>query len=368
MGSNQARDIAFVLEEGFKGGGAERVALHLISFWVSQGRTIRLITTTGSDEDFYAMPKGVERITLPAIRAAPGSRGATLVINIWRTLALRAVLKAVPSPVIISFLTVPNIRTIVASFGLGKRVVVSERNDTSRQRHHWLWTSLRRSCYRFADVVTANSSVALDAMARYVDSTKLALVPNPVIVPAESAHPGSSQMVLTVGRLSAPKNQQFLIAAFAGTGGDRGEWSLEICGGGPEEAYLHGVIQELGLESKVVLHGQVVRPDPYYQAAGMFVLTSIYEGTPNVLLEAMAYGLPCIVPDNLTGALAYIDEGVTGLVYDHGDGSDLTRKMSVLMGDPEMRAKLGAAARERVRDCSIDRVAGVWDALLVARP
>jgi GalNAc-alpha-(1->4)-GalNAc-alpha-(1->3)-diNAcBac-PP-undecaprenol alpha-1,4-N-acetyl-D-galactosaminyltransferase len=367
IGSNRVTDIAFLLEEGFKGGGAERVALNLISHWVAQGRTVRLITTTEAGEDFYVVPDGVDRITLPAIQKAPGGRGATLMVNIWRTFALRAVLKQLPSPVVISFLTVPNIRTIVACCGLGKRVIVSERNDTSRQRHHWLWTSLRRICYRFADVVTANSAGALEDMGRYVDSTRLAFVPNPITVPAERAHPASYQTVLTVGRLSAQKNQRMLIEAFAGIAGDRGEWTLEICGRGPEEACLRGAIRELGLEGKVVLHGQVPRPDPYYLAAGVFVLTSIYEGTPNVLLEAMAYGLPCIVPDNLTGALAYIDDGVTGLVYDHEDFSDLSRKMSALMVDPEMRAKIGAAARERMRDCSIDRVAGVWDALFVAR-
>lgn len=355
-------DISFVLDGGLKGGGAERVALNLISFWVADGRKVRLITLTGPEEDFYVMPRGVERIVLGGVKPS-ASKLDGLVSNIKRVLRLRAVIKRQPSPVVISFLTIPNIKTILACLGLGKKVIVSERIDTSKEKQLCVWLFLRRVLYRFADVVTANSKVALDDMAKYVASSMLAFVPNPVVIPAKPATPDCSQKILTVGRIEAQKNQAFLVKAFAGMGERSCGWTLEVCGKGKKEHALRALIRELKLEKRVFLQGQVSDLDVHYQAAGIFVLPSIYEGTPNALLEAMAYGLPCVIPDNLPGALAHIENGITGVIFEHGNANDLENKIQMLIHDPFLRNKIGTAARERMRAYSPQHVAVIWDEL-----
>ncbi len=65
---------------------------------------------------------------------------------------------------------------------------------------------------------------------------------------------------------------------------------------------------------------------------------------PNTLLEAMAHGLPCIVPDSLPGALQYVDQEVSGLIYRFGDTEDLARCIARLMTDPRLRVRLGQKA------------------------
>ena len=93
-------------------------------------------------------------------------------------------------------------------------------------------------------------------------------------------------------------------------------------------------------------------------------MASAYEGTPNALLEAMAHGLPCVVPDDVPGALTLVEDGVTGRTFRGNDAGHLAAVIASLMADAEARARLGAAARARVADCSITRVIDDLNALI----
>lgn len=356
------QDIAFVLDAGFSAGGAERVAATLITGWINEGRKVTLITMRGVDKDVYQSPIGMDRIVLGGPRP-PANKFAALVMNLGDVIRLRRVLKQLRAPVIISFLTIPNIRTVLAASTLGKRVIISERIDTTREKQFWFWHTMRRLVYRFASVVTANSHVALDSMSAYVPSRKLSYVPNPVVIPKHSATPEDSHLILNVGRLVFQKNQALLIEALACLGHRIQDWSAEVLGGGPEEDRLRSQIQALGLEDRIHLRGVVPDPGPYYRAAAMFVLTSRYEGTPNAMLEAMAHGLPCLVPDDLPGAIQFIEDGFCGLTFTSGDAADLAAKIVVLMGNPPLRKKLGDSARTRMQDLSLEKVLSVWEGL-----
>ena len=97
-------------------------------------------------------------------------------------------------------------------------------------------------------------------------------------------------------------------------------------------------------------------PNPYYESASIFVLPSIYEGTPNALLEAMAHGLPCIISDTLPGALEIVKNGVNGLVFQSGNEIDLAKKLKMLIEDSDLRKELGFAARNSIKSFNPDRI------------
>lgn len=364
--NNNKSDITFVLDAGFSGGGAARVAVNLVKFWVDDGRTVKLITLRGPEDDFYSVPAGVERIVLGRVERSP-NKLVGLLRNIPRILRLRQAIREAGAPVVVSFLTTSNVRTVIACIGLGKRVIISERNDISRQRHTWPWSLLRRLVYRYTDVVTANSDVALAAMMSYVPRGKLAFVPNPVVLPDRQATPERSTKILNVGRLVPQKNQALIIDALTYLGDGGGVWTIEVLGEGPEQPNLTALLRARGMTERVSLRGWITDPSPYYLSAGIFVLPSLYEGTPNVLLEAMAYGLPCVVADCLPGALEHVEEGATGLVFRGGDAADLAEKLAILMTEPKLRARLGAAARERMRAFTPERVMTAWDAVILGR-
>lgn len=354
--------IAVVIDS-MTSGGAQRVVAHLVSAWIADGRSVDLITFAGRDQDFYALPSEV-------VREVVGGRGnstnplAAIIANGRRILRLRRALRASESSVVLSFITSMNVLTILAGFGLGKRIVVSERNDPVRQDPGRIWRTLRRWTYRWAGAVTANSDHAVAVMAAYVPREKLATVPNPVHLPQKQASPAKSSAILNVGRLVPQKGQADILTAFADVVRKRQSWRLTILGEGTCRQSLAKQAMSLGLQKLCQLPGNVPDPSGHYRSAAVFVLASRYEGTPNTLLEAMAHGLACIVPDCLPGALEHVEDGVSGVVYRAGEDSELARCMAILMDDPALRARLGAAARERMGKLSPDYVLRRWDEVL----
>ncbi|MEX2601287.1 MAG: glycosyltransferase family 4 protein [Balneolaceae bacterium] len=357
---NSVHEITFVLG-GLSGGGAERVAVHLIHEWIRRGRKVNLITMGGEEEDHYPLPGNVHRVVIGR-ESASGNKWAGLLRNVRQVYRLRKTVQCFPSsPIVLSFLTRINVITILACIGTGKKIVVSERSDTALQNHGWPWHWLREKFYRRADVVTANSIPGLDGMRAYVSGGKLKRVPNPVFLPERRASPGRSTRILHVGRLAPVKQQGLLIEAFGRLKETHPEWSLDILGDGEEREALEREIGHRNLKGRVLLHGHVDDPSDYYHRAALFVLASRYEGSPNALLEAMAHGVPAVVPDNLPGALEFVTDGETGLVYKHGDVKDLAEKMASCMDNQLLRTNLGAAARESVKEYTIDTIADVWD-------
>jgi glycosyltransferase involved in cell wall biosynthesis len=354
------KSIVFVLA-AMPSGGAERVASMLINYWYQLGWNITLIIGHDRENDFYRLPDDIDRIVIPA-GSPSGSKVAALLKNIPYVLKLRKALKSVKSPTVLSFLTRTNIHTILASLGLNKRVIISERNDTTREEHPWPWPVLRKWLYKFADKVTANSEIAVDGMRDYVQKEKLAFIPNPVIIPAEMAKPSQSRLILNVGRLVPQKAQHLILEALAKSKPVLEDgWKLEILGEGGEEQKLKAIIEKHSLQDVVSLCGVVGNIEAKYRKAAIFVLSSHYEGTPNALLEAMSYGLPCVVSDSQTGSAKLITHRENGLIFTSGDSADLADKMLFLINNPDKRSEIGNQARKTVDPYSIEVIHSLWE-------
>ena len=351
--------VTFVLG-GLVGGGAERVASRLINYWVQQNYSVSLITRLSPEHDMYAIPEVVNRDCISD--GGPSSNKIIALLKniplVWR---LRKAIRKANTPVVISFLTKANIQTIIASIGLKKRVIISERSDTTREYHPWPWSLLRWVCYRFADVVTANSEISVRDMNRYVPQKKLQVVHNPVEFPANKAVPGKSQEIIHVSRLEPQKRQDLLLKAFSGIVQDKKSgWKVHLLGEGSQRKNLENYCVDLRIVEQIHFHGFVTNPYIFYKEAAIFVLTSTYEGTPNALLEALAHGLPCIVSDSLPGAMKYIDDGKNGYYFNSGDAADLIEKLTILMENPDMRAQFGKHSVMKVENLSIEKISDQW--------
>jgi glycosyltransferase involved in cell wall biosynthesis len=357
------KKITFVLG-GLVGGGAEKVASTLIKEWHLNGYEITLISRLGPEHDFFPIPEEVKRIVLGG-EGESANKLIALYKNIPFVLRLRRAIKKTDNPVVISFLTKTNIHTLLATIGLSVRVIISERNDTTRQNYPNPWPQLRKWLYKYSDKVTANSDIALKGMREYVPEKKLRYVPNPVFIPRENASPHISGLILNVGRLVPQKAQHLLLEAFSKLDeNEKKQWKCAILGDGDEKENLKKQAYRLDISDMVELPGLVLNPSDYYKVAGIFVLTSEYEGTPNVLLEAMAHGLPVIVSDCLPGALEFIREGENGFVFKAGDSDDLCAKIKKLIENPDLRKRMGANAVENVSHLSTDKVIKVWDEII----
>lgn len=154
--------------------------------------------------------------------------------------------------------------------------------------------------------------------------------------------------LIAVGSLIPRKGFDQIIHA-VGRAAKRIDVTLTIVGSGPEEAALRALVAAERLEKQVILAGAVAAMEipARLGAADVFVLASHSEGRPNVLVEALASGLPAIATD-IPGNRELIDHGHTGLLFRDGEVDDLASEIVRLGGDPELRRGLGTRGRELV--------------------
>ena len=143
--------------------------------------------------------------------------------------------------------------------------------------------------------------------------------------------------LITVGRLTAVKNQQLLVNLM---GSLPNEVTLTIIGDGPLRHFLQAEIERLGLESRVTLAGGVENVPQHLSQAQIFVLASKYEGLPLSILEAMSMGLPVVATD-VGGVSEAVVNGDNGFLIDPGNTVQFTQKLNALIERPKLRRQMG---------------------------
>jgi glycosyltransferase involved in cell wall biosynthesis len=180
--------------------------------------------------------------------------------------------------------------------------------------------------------------------------------PPSVPTPAQAGIPDGVPLAVAVGRLIAQKDHATLLRAFARVRKGMPTARLAILGSGPLEAETRALVLELGLESAVSLPGRTEIRD-WLERADVFVHTSRWEGFGIVLLEAMLAGLP-VVATRVSAIPEVVVPGETGALVEAGDVDGVARELTRLLGDEELRSRLGAAGLDRARtEFSVARMA-----------
>jgi glycosyltransferase involved in cell wall biosynthesis len=180
--------------------------------------------------------------------------------------------------------------------------------------------------------------------------------------------PPGRLLIAAVGRLSAEKGFDLLIRATARLLESGLDVQLLIAGDGDAGTGLQRLADMLGMTDRVRLLGYVSDPRPLYEAADVFVLSSLREGLPNVVLEAMSLGVP-VVATRIAGVPRLVRDGLTGVLVEPGSADALAAGLSRVLGDPHGRAALAAAGRRTVVDdysfaTRMQKVRAVYDGLL----
>jgi glycosyltransferase involved in cell wall biosynthesis len=221
-----------------------------------------------------------------------------------------------------------------------------------------LRTPLERRFYRLAmrlaDYVLVNAEAIAERLrlARVLVPERIVVIPNGVDTVRFAPAPRPPRRLtgrVTVGTLAnlrPEKGLEHLVRAMTLVR-DRnpGEQQLAIWGDGPLRADLERLIGEVGLNGSASLHGPTTKPEAALRAMDIFVLPSLSEACSNVLLEAMASGLP-VVTTRVGGNPALVDDEVTGLLVPPGDPAALAKAIIRLVEDPLLAERLGAGARE----------------------
>jgi L-malate glycosyltransferase len=155
-------------------------------------------------------------------------------------------------------------------------------------------------------------------------------------------------VILSVGRLSREKDHATLLETMSLLP-KRFAARLVIVGEGPERPRIEKKIASLGIGSAVTLTGQQTSAEPYYGIANIAVLSSLSEGSPNALLEAMAAGLPVVATD-VGGVPEIAVHDDTALLVQPGDPGELAESMGRLIREPRLASRLAARARQIVQE------------------
>ena len=362
LGDRNPDAVALVIAD-MAAGGAQRVVANLANAWTERGRPVTLVTLDDGDSAFPLDPR-IEHRSLGLQKDSAGLLQALM--STWqRVRALRRALRSCAAGSAIGFVGATNVLLVLAAFGLPIRVVISERNDPARQSLGQPWDFLRRLTYRWADAVTANSAGAVDTLAAWVPRHKLRLILNPLVPDAGAPEGFAAPTLLAIGRLHRQKGFDLLLDAFAASAFLCQGGRLMIVGRGPQGDALAAQARSLGIGDSVDWRARSENPFPLYAGAQALVLPSRFEGTPNVLLEALASGCPAIVTDTAGAAPDLIGRAEeAGLIVPGEDKEALAAAIDRLTGDETLRANLSAAGPARVEEFSLDRVLPAWEALL----
>lgn len=205
-------------------------------------------------------------------------------------------------------------------------------------------------CQPFADRI-ASFGVGRDRISVLHNAVKPFVSPSPEEVERVRREFGIQDheaVILSIGRLSYEKGHADLIRAAARLAGMPGTppFRVVIVGDGPERETLRKLSAQVGLEKGISLAGFQRDTSPYYALATVVAVPSHSEGSPNVVLEAMAAGLP-IVANRVGGVPEILEDGVTGLMVEPRNPEAMAKTIFQLLSNTELRSRLGSAARAR---------------------
>lgn len=342
------------LSASLGGGGAERVVSELATEMSDQGHAVSIIVV-GSSDRAYGISDRIPVIDCAKKYPVPG------VSFLKRVMDIKKALKELNPDVCISFNTTVNIYGALACGGRKCRLVLAERNDPRYYPAGKVQRLLRTLLYPRADKFVFQTEEAKSWFSKKIRD-RGAIIFNPINRTLPEVFRGQrSKRVVTAVRLEPQKNLRMAIDAFGKLHREYPEYVFEIYGKGSLREELAAYIIQQGLENSVILRGN---SDTLYADildAGMFILSSDFEGMSNAMLEAMALGIPTISTDYPSGgARAVIRDGVNGLLVPVGDIDGMYDAMKRVIDDLELARTLSANGALLREDLSVERITRQW--------
>ena len=346
----------FFIAPSLGGGGAERVALALSSFFLEEGHPFTIVLTKDKSVH-YEIPQGV---SLVDDFASPSVKPLQQIAYI------RRLMKAKPAAVFMSFLPYQNMYTLLASIGLPNKVIISVRNDP---RFDFPGNSflphVRNALYRKADAIVFQTETQAQLLPSKLKANGTVIL-NPLSESVPEPYDGERRKVIaTSGRLEEQKNHEMTIRAFARFHSLHPDYRLEIFGEGSLDVRLRELAAEEGVADAVSFEGFSPNVLDCIRTSAVFVMSSRFEGLSNSMLESLCMGVPTICTRCMGGgAEAVIDDGANGILVDIDDVEAEANAMAHLVDNSEYAKAIGLRARELRQQLSLETIGDKWLSLL----
>lgn len=326
---------ATFLINSLRGGGAERVCVTLANELAAMGWTVEVLVLNLRDAVMQVELTGSVAVTNLNV-----SHARNCGLKLWRYVTERSpeVFLVFNHQLAIVLLLIR--RLARADF----RIVARSISTLSRKRlhqvsfwHRQIVDDMTRAFYKHVDKVVAQSEgMKHDLTEHYgFSADEIIVIHNPLArrfeqCPLSEIGPWSRRPweLIYVGRLNSIKGLDLLLRAFAVCARDNAALTLRLIGDGDQRAVLGKLADKLGMSGRIVFEGFVSDIVPFYRRARATLLTSHYEGFPNVLVESLSQGTPIVAVNCASGPSEIVVEGVNGFLVSGRDHYEFARVVS----------------------------------------
>jgi glycosyltransferase involved in cell wall biosynthesis len=351
------------------GGGAEKIMSLLLKYLNREIFEPSLVLLNKEGTYLDEIPEDVTIIDL-------NKRGRMDFFRLVAQLA-KHIAREAPS-LIVSSLTYTNYLTLLSRFLSGKSipVILSDQNTLSillkHERLYPLKKIIIKLLYPHADRIIANSEGVKEDLLNFLplDPDKILLIYNSIdiatidkLTKEEVEHPWFQDeipVLIACGRLTRQKNYPLLIKTFAKVQ-EATRAKLLILGEGEELRALEKLACTLGVRDKVSFLGFQKNPFKFMARGTIFVLSSSWEGFANVIIEAIACGVPVISTDCPSGPAELITDGVNGILVRVENRDALSKAILRLLRDEPLRKQLAEAGRKRADDFRLEKMVSEYE-------
>lgn len=366
--------LIFVLPS-LAGGGAERVASLLLPH-LAREFDLRLVLL--EDRRRYPLPPEIPSAAFSGPLKGPAShlaRAPVHLLRLWGEIRRHRV------RVILSFLPQANLLNVLAGCFTGHKAVLSERIHPGRhfEGKGFLGWTLFHACRRIypsaAQAVAVSPGIRDVLVQTYgMPPERVVVIPNPVDMDllrrqaAVPPPPGTpAEYILHIGRLRmAQKGQDVALRAFYRLSRRWPRLHMLFVGEGPDRGALLALRDSLDLRDRVAVLPWQENVASLMARARIFVLSSLYEGWPNVMVEAMACGCAVVATDCETGPRDILGDSHSGLLAPPGDPEALASALQRLLADEALARAFRRSGLRRAEDFEASRIAARYAALLKA--
>jgi GalNAc-alpha-(1->4)-GalNAc-alpha-(1->3)-diNAcBac-PP-undecaprenol alpha-1,4-N-acetyl-D-galactosaminyltransferase len=358
------KKIAFVIG-GLTPGGAERVITNL-SNSLSEDFDVIIITFIESDP-FYTLNDSVKVISCFKELQRPKSFIGSLKLNYAILKKVSKIIRYEKINLLIGFITQANIKAVLAAKINRIPCLISERNDPLKTDIPKFWVILRKFIYPRANCLIVQTDKVKQVYEGMIKTKEMVVLPNPISSELSQLRKAYNinreKIILSVGTFNDDKRQEKIISAFHEL--QLNDWQLLLIGDGPNESKLKVLIKELNLSDNVEILSKVKNVHDYYNKASIFAFASKAEGFPNVLLEAMHFGLPSLSTDCNYGPSELIIDGENGFLVTVDDQAMFVEKLGELVSNDDLKMSFSLKSKETTENFLDTYVTSSWKSLIL---
>lgn len=377
--SNKRNKVIFIIPNLGKG-GSERVLTNILENLDKD--KLEPVCIFYDSKHVYAVPNYVRIYHLNLSGTA--STFHKVLRYLWRILKIIRIIKKEKPDVIFSFINRINLTVIISKILSRQQVklIVSERNTPSFQlggRFNYFLRIMIKILYPKADkIIAVSRGVEKDLVENFfIPKNKIKVIYNPLDISriqklakenitehiwfSESCIP----IVLNVGSLTEKKGQQYLLRAFRLVL-EKIKSRLVILGEGEEEGCLKDLTRILDIQNYVTFLGFQQNPYKFMAKSSLIVLSSLWEGFPNVIIEAMACGIPVVSTDCSSGPNEIIESGITGILVPPRDEKKLAEAIIKILTDRKIAKNISLNSLKNIDRFSVHDIMAEYSGILIA--